>query len=180
MDVRWWESLMNSLLSVKMQDALLKLDRIEGCLGESTLFWETWWCLWDQQSKIFGNVNVAMFLQVGCKPVATFMEGRVLPRKYQKDMHGYLIFLRNKQINWQTVRWSGPQRAWLDWRTSIDAAAAKSLQSCPTLCNPRDSSPPGSSIHGFSRQEYWSGLPFPSSMHESEKWKWSHSVVSDS
>ena len=23
---------------------------------------------------------------------------------------------------------------------------------------------------GFSRQEYWSGLPFPSSMHESEKW----------
>ena len=25
----------------------------------------------------------------------------------------------------------------------------------------------------FSRQEYWSGLPFPSQMHESEKWKWS-------
>ena len=24
---------------------------------------------------------------------------------------------------------------------------------------------------GFSRQEYWSGLPFPSPMHESEKWK---------
>ena len=23
---------------------------------------------------------------------------------------------------------------------------------------------------GFSRQEYWSGLPFPSTMHESEKW----------
>ena len=33
---------------------------------------------------------------------------------------------------------------------------------------------------GFSRQEYWSGLPFPSPMHESEKWKWSCSVVSDS
>ena len=32
---------------------------------------------------------------------------------------------------------------------------------------------------GFSRQEHWSGLPFPSPMHESEKWKWSHSVVSD-
>ena len=24
---------------------------------------------------------------------------------------------------------------------------------------------------GFSRQEHWSGLPFPSPMHESEKWK---------
>ena len=33
---------------------------------------------------------------------------------------------------------------------------------------------------GFSRQERWSGLPFPSPMHESEKRKWSHSVVSDS
>ena len=32
----------------------------------------------------------------------------------------------------------------------------------------------------FSRQEHWSGLPFPSPMHESEKWKWSRSVVSDS
>ena len=90
------------------------------------------------------------------------------------------------------------------------AAAAKSLQSCPTLCDPMDRSLPGLSIHGilqartlewvaisfsnawrwkvkvkllsrvrhfttpwtvayqappsmgFSRQEYWSGLPFPS------------------
>ena len=33
---------------------------------------------------------------------------------------------------------------------------------------------------GFSRQEHWSGLPFPSPIHESEKWKWSCSVVSDS
>ena len=30
---------------------------------------------------------------------------------------------------------------------------------------------------GFSRQEHWSGLPFPSPMHESEKWKWSRSVM---
>ena len=90
------------------------------------------------------------------------------------------------------------------------AAAAKSLQSCPTLCDPIDGSPPGSPIPGilqartlewvaisfpnagkwkvkvkslsrvrlfetpwtaayqaplsvgFSRQEYWSGLPLPS------------------
>ena len=33
---------------------------------------------------------------------------------------------------------------------------------------------------GFTRQEHWSGLPFPSPMHESEKWKGSHSVVSNS
>ena len=33
---------------------------------------------------------------------------------------------------------------------------------------------------GFSRQEHWSGLPFPSPTHESGKWKWSRSVVSNS
>ena len=33
---------------------------------------------------------------------------------------------------------------------------------------------------GFSRQEHWSGLPPPSPMYESERWKWSRSVVSDS
>ena len=33
---------------------------------------------------------------------------------------------------------------------------------------------------GFSRQEHWSGLPFPSPMHESEKWKGSRSDMSDS
>ena len=58
-------------------------------------------------------------------------------------------------------------------------AAAKSFQSCLTLCNPRDSSPPGSPSLRFSRGEHWSGLPFPPPMKESEKWKWSHSVVSD-
>ena len=29
-----------------------------------------------------------------------------------------------------------------------------------TLCDPLDYSPPGSSVHEFSRQAYWSGLPF--------------------
>ena len=35
-------------------------------------------------------------------------------------------------------------------------------QSCPTLSDPRDYSLLGSSVHGFSRQEYWSGVPLPS------------------
>ena len=43
---------------------------------------------------------------------------------------------------------------------SCAAAAAKLLQSSPTLCDPVDGSPPGPSVLGFSRQEYWSRLPF--------------------
>ena len=42
---------------------------------------------------------------------------------------------------------------------------AKSLQLCPTLCNPMDCSRQGPLSMGFSRQEYWSGLPFPSPGH---------------
>ena len=51
---------------------------------------------------------------------------------------------------------------------SNPAAAAKSLQSCPTLCDPIDSSLPGSTVPGILQQEYWSGLPLPSPMRESE------------
>ena len=38
----------------------------------------------------------------------------------------------------------------------------KVAQSCPTLCDPMDCSLPGSQSMGFSRQDYRSGLPFPS------------------
>ena len=38
----------------------------------------------------------------------------------------------------------------------------KVTESCPTPSDPMDCSLPGSSVHGFSRQEYWSGVPLPS------------------
>ena len=53
-------------------------------------------------------------------------------------------------------------------------------QSCLTLATPWTAAYQAPPSMGFSRQEYWSGLPFPSSMHGSEKWKWSRSVMSDS
>ena len=41
-------------------------------------------------------------------------------------------------------------------------AAAKSLQSCPTLCDPLDGSPPGSSVHGIFQASIleWVAIPF--------------------
>ena len=55
-------------------------------------------------------------------------------------------------------------------------AAAESLQSCPTLCDPRDGSPPGSPGPGMlqARALEWAAISF------SNAWKWSRSVVSDS
>ena len=42
------------------------------------------------------------------------------------------------------------------------AAAAKSLQSCLTLCDPMDCSQPGSSVHGISQARIleWVAIPF--------------------
>ena len=37
----------------------------------------------------------------------------------------------------------------------------KSLQSCPTHCDPMDCSPPGSSVHGIFQARYWSEVPCP-------------------
>ena len=47
--------------------------------------------------------------------------------------------------------------------TQLSTSAVPCLvaQPCPSLGSPVDCAPPGSSVHGFSRQEYWSGLPGP-------------------
>ena len=60
--------------------------------------------------------------------------------------------------------------------TCYAAAAAKSLQSCPTLCDPIAGSPPGSHVPGIlqARTLEWVAISF------SNAWKWSHSVMSDS
>ena len=52
---------------------------------------------------------------------------------------------------------------------SAAAAAAKSLQSCQLCATPETAAQQAPPSLGFSRQEHWSGLPFPSPMHESEK-----------
>ena len=87
---------------------------------------------------------------------------------YKKDLHdpdnhdGVITHLEPDILECE-VKWV------LGSITINKAAAAKSLQSCPTLCDPIDGSHQAPPSLGFSRQEHWSGLPFPSPMHESEK-----------
>ena len=53
----------------------------------------------------------------------------------------------------------------ISWYVSAAAAAAaKSLQSCPTLCKPIDSSPPGSAVPGIlqARTLEWVAISFSS------------------
>ena len=60
------------------------------------------------------------------------------------------------------------------------AAAASSLQSCPTLCDPTECSPPGFPVPGIlqARTLEWVAISFSNVW--KWKWNWSHSVVSDS
>ena len=51
----------------------------------------------------------------------------------------------------------------IPWTEEPAAAAAKSFQSCPTLCDPIDGSPPGSPIPGIlqARTLKWVAISFP-------------------
>ena len=53
---------------------------------------------------------------------------------------------------------------WIDHHNKSAATAAKSLRSCPTLCDPMDGSPPGSSVPGIlqARTLEWAAIPFSS------------------
>ena len=61
------------------------------------------------------------------------------------------------------------------WMISAAAAAAKSIQSCPTLCDPRDGSPPGSPVPGIlqARTLEWVAISF------SNAWKWKVKIESE-
>ena len=77
----------------------------------------------------------------------------------------------------------GPQNKEISMTVGKDtaaaaAAAAKSLHSCPTLCDPIDGSLPGSPVPGIlqARTLEWVAISFSNAW----RWKWRRSVVSDS
>ena len=80
--------------------------------------------------------------------------------------------------SWFTYCWSLAWRILSITLLACAAAAAKSLQSCLTLCEPIDGSPPGSPIPGILQARILELVAI--SFSDSWKWKWSHSVMSDS
>ena len=134
--------------------------------------------------------------------------------RMETELWGNSVFqtCKMRNLNWKKIQdflYFSPE---INRHTYAAAAAAKSLQSCLTLCDPIDGSPPGSPVPGilqarilewvaisfsnawkwkvqvkslgrawllatpwtaayqappmgFSRQEYWSGVPLPSPMY---------------
>ena len=79
---------------------------------------------------------------------------------------------------WEVEKWLPKMSTIPDAQTCecSSAAAAKSLQSCPTLCDPIDGSPPGFAIPGIlqARTLEWVAISF------SNAWKWKVKVKSPS
>ena len=74
-------------------------------------------------------------------------------------VHG---ILQARTLEWVAISFSN---AW-KWKVKV-----KSLSRVWLLATPWTAAHQAPLSIRFSRQEYWSGLPFPSPMHESEKWK---------
>ena len=63
--------------------------------------------------------------------------------------------LQARTLEWVAISFSNECK----WKVKSESEVT---QLCQTLSDPMDGSLPGSSVHGFSRQEYWSGVPLPS------------------
>ena len=113
-----------------------------------------------------------------------------ISKKFRKKVNHSSLFVTVSNFAWKSkhlVSWEIPQgdRKGLDfwwWVWKIDgkvqnshaAATAKLLQLCPTLCDPRDGSPPGTPVPGIlqARTLEWAAISF------SNVWKWKVKVKS--
>ena len=124
----------------------------------SPVTWARWSC-WPCEHKAWeapGPIAGMPTAEVGRRAATTTVHF-VNPHKGWKVTQQSA--LTGEQLQGRILRGSSPRKGVL----IPPACICKSLQSCPTLGDPMDYGPSGSSSMGFSRQEYWSGLSCPSS-----------------
>ena len=110
-----------------------------------------WGILWPY----FGDMHYSSsFLAVICPNIFNFTYNKTEALKY-------LIFIYEISQGKETIIYYLSQ-IFSQFRDSVLAAAAKSLQSCPTLCNPIDGSPPGFPVPGIlqARTLEWVAISF--------------------
>ena len=128
--------------------------------------------IWELECLLLQFQCTGDTLQQGCRGVewAIFTTGHSC----------YLVSISPFFLLKKLILFQYPLFICLNWRIQETLLLLLNVFSRVRLC----ATPPTAAHQaplslGFSRQEHWSGLPFPSPMHESEKWKWSRSVVSD-
>ena len=131
------------------------------------LNWEKWMMSrnWEQGETMKGRMDIAT-------------GGNGCPKVLWRRVYGPEWELKKFHYSWSTVWRAGLGREsvilgsvghfkYHDLYPNI-AAAAKSLQSCPTLCNPIDGGPPGTPVPGILQASTleWVAISF------SNTWKW--------
>ena len=98
-----------------------------------------------------------------------------------KAMKAMLVNTKTKKTGDSTEQgWTFLENRYLDARSKLLLLLLSRFSRVRLCATPETAAHQAPPSPGFSRQEHWSGLPFPSPMHESEKIKWSRSVMSNS
>ena len=103
---------------------------------------------------------------MNCTPPVSFVHGifqarrRVCSHVLLQGVKGWTVVYLPIQLKPSHIVRPGYQRVYTESHST--AAAAKSLQSCPTLCNPIDGSPPGFPVPGIlqARTLEWVAISF--------------------
>ena len=74
---------------------------------------------------------------------------RQKPVELQREINESTVIVGDFNTSFSEMEGAGDRKSVRTELTSASAAAAESLQSCPTLCDPRDGSPPGSPVPGI-------------------------------
>ena len=112
-----------------------------------------WWLITNWKDKFICGVFINIYAKLLLLLLSHFSRVRLCATP-GSPVPG---ILQARTLEWVAISFSN---AW-KWKVKSESEVA---QSCPTLSDPMDWSLPGSSVHGFSRQEYWSGVPLPSPM----------------
>ena len=158
------DTVMNKYLEIQNY---LKCGMAEGNIGEETV--------WQWSSFIWREVierGIRFCWPRGQKSWQAEMRWRLMGIQHRRELSSSLALSIDRTVcleSWvlyQGAKWP-VLRNFIGLMQILDesldaAAAAKLLQSCPTLCNPIDAAHLAPPFLGLSRQEHWSGLPFPS------------------
>ena len=111
-----------------------------------------------------------------CSSVCGILQARILEWVAMSSSRGFSQLRDQTQVSLIEggffTKWATREAQWQT--AAVAAATAKSLQSCPTLCDPIDSSPLGSPVPGIlqARTLEWVAISF------SNAWKWKVKVKS--
>ena len=121
-----------------------------------------WWCIFPKAIKLIDNVAWIWTQEMWVQSQDSWFPNHaasLFSFEVTREMVRHkFIFELNAKIEWWVYVLSHVRLFAAPWTVALQAPLSM----------------------GFPRQNYWSGLPFPSPRHEREKWKWSRSVVSDS